>query len=159
MYDASCSCKSPQIGQSHRKSIENPLIQHGPVLGGQVNISMAVEDYEPYRRRLEEHGVPYCQDPNSAIGLKQLFCQDPDGNGLEFMIPESFDEATQRRSSDTGSGAGTASSGSWERPDDPFTKSRRPSPPERSGQHASGGSNALIFSVNRFIFNSLLGRS
>ncbi|MDP7661814.1 MAG: hypothetical protein QF451_00795, partial [Nitrospinota bacterium] len=137
----------------------NPLIQHGPVFGGQVNISMAVEDYEPYRRRLEEHGVPYCQDPNSAIGLKQLFCQDPDGNGLEFMIPESFDEATQRRSSDTGSGAGTASSGSWERPDDPFTKSRRPSPPERSGQHASGGSNALIFSVNRFIFNSLLGRS
>ena len=48
MYDASCSSKSPQIGRPARKSTENPLIQHGPVLeGGRSVIEYHYKDVLP----------------------------------------------------------------------------------------------------------------
>lgn len=59
------------------------------------HIAIGVDDFTEYQKRLEEAGVPYSRDPNARLGLKQLFFQDPDGNGLEFMLPATFEAAAR----------------------------------------------------------------
>ncbi|MFQ5912025.1 MAG: VOC family protein [Nitrospinota bacterium] len=60
------------------------------------HVAIGVEDFSEVRDRLQEAGVPYCENPNAHLGLKQLFFQDPDGNGLEFMVPATFEEAARK---------------------------------------------------------------
>ena len=60
------------------------------------HVALGIEDFSEIRDRLEKAGVQYCENPNERLGMKQLFFQDPDGNGLEFMVPASFEEATRR---------------------------------------------------------------
>ncbi len=60
------------------------------------HVAIGIEDYSQVRDRLRDAGVTFCEDPNAHLGLKQLFFQDPDGNGLEFMVPDSFEAAARR---------------------------------------------------------------
>ncbi|MFQ5691551.1 MAG: VOC family protein [Nitrospinota bacterium] len=60
------------------------------------HVAIGVEDFSEVRERLKEAGVPYCENPNAHLGLKQLFFQDPDGNGLELMVPASFEAAARK---------------------------------------------------------------
>ena len=60
------------------------------------HVAIGIEDFSEIRQRLEDEDLPYCENPNAALGMRQLFFQDPDGNGVEFMVPASFEEATQR---------------------------------------------------------------
>ena len=59
------------------------------------HVAIGIEDFSEIKQRLDDENLPYCENPNSALGLRQLFFQDPDGNGLEFMVPDSFDEAAR----------------------------------------------------------------
>lgn len=59
------------------------------------HVAIGIEDFSEIKQRLDDGNLPYCENPNSALGLRQLFFQDPDGNGLEFMVPDSFDEAAR----------------------------------------------------------------
>jgi catechol 2,3-dioxygenase-like lactoylglutathione lyase family enzyme len=60
------------------------------------HVALGIEDFSEIRDRLQQAGVSYCESPNANLGMKQLFFQDPDGNGLEFMVPASFEEAARR---------------------------------------------------------------
>jgi len=60
------------------------------------HVALGIEDFSEIRDRLEKAGIDYCENPNAGLGMKQLFFQDPDGNGLEFMIPASFEEAMRK---------------------------------------------------------------
>ena len=60
------------------------------------HVALGIEDFSEIRDRLEKAGIDYCENPNASLGMKQLFFQDPDGNGLEFMIPASFEEAMRK---------------------------------------------------------------
>ena len=59
------------------------------------HVAIGIEDFSEIKQRLDDANLPYCENPNSTLGLRQLFFQDPDGNGIEFMVPDSFDKATK----------------------------------------------------------------
>jgi len=49
------------------------------------HVALEVADVEAVRATLEEHGIPYQEGGNRALGMDQLFCRDPDGHVLEFV--------------------------------------------------------------------------
>lgn len=84
-----------QIHLLPKDTVLSPRFKNLKDLAWNRHIAMGVEDFTEYRRRLEEAGVPYSENPNAHLGLKQLFFQDPDGNGLEFMVPATFEAAAR----------------------------------------------------------------
>ncbi len=71
--------------QIHLMQLPNPEagIQR-PVHGGRDrHVALAVDGLDALRAKLEDAGVPYTL---SRSGRQALFCHDPDGNALEFVV-------------------------------------------------------------------------
>lgn len=59
--------------------------------------AFVVDDYEGLKRRFQEKGVIWSENPNSPVGTAQLFCLDPDGHTLEFQSGEFWGDRTWLR--------------------------------------------------------------
>ncbi|WP_059102609.1 VOC family protein [Shouchella shacheensis] len=51
----------------------------------QEHVAFRVESYEDTLVFLQQQDVPFIEKKNSKSGFRQIFCNDPDGNTLEFM--------------------------------------------------------------------------
>jgi len=69
--------------QLHIVFSENPL---KPPAGD--HYAVTVDDLEAVKRQLADHEVPYEPSPVQA-GYARMFVQDPFGNRIEFIAPES----------------------------------------------------------------------
>lgn len=56
---------------------------------GPVHMAFAIEaeDYEPWRRRLAEHGIPLRGEVAWPRGGRSLYFDDPDGHLIELATP------------------------------------------------------------------------
>ncbi|RLL47156.1 glyoxalase [Oceanobacillus piezotolerans] len=52
------------------------------------HLAIRVKSYNDTRRYLEEAGVDILLKPESKSGFAQIFCQDPDGNMIEFNVEQ-----------------------------------------------------------------------
>ena len=71
--------------QLHLMALPNPEAglqrpQHG---GRDRHVALGVSDLESLRAKLDQAGIAYTM---SKSGRAALFCRDPDGNALEFVI-------------------------------------------------------------------------
>lgn len=48
--------------------------------------ALEVKDLAPVRATLEAAGIPYQTGENDALGFSQIFCSDPDGHTIEFVV-------------------------------------------------------------------------
>ncbi len=49
------------------------------------HLALEVEDVAPLKERLEQEGVPFREGEVVLTNMRQIFCWDPDGNGIEFI--------------------------------------------------------------------------
>lgn len=71
--------------QIHLMRLPNPEArllrpEHG---GRDRHVALGVDDLEALRTKLEQAGIAYTM---SKSGRAALFCRDPDGNALEFIV-------------------------------------------------------------------------
>ncbi len=59
-----------------------------PRLPAGVHFAIMVDDLEDVKRQLADHEVPYEPSPVQA-GYARIFVNDPFGNRIEFLAPES----------------------------------------------------------------------
>ncbi|RKQ32486.1 VOC family protein [Oceanobacillus halophilus] len=52
------------------------------------HFAIRVKNYYQTLRYLQEAGVEILLKPNSKSGFAQIFCQDPDGNIIEFNVEQ-----------------------------------------------------------------------
>jgi catechol 2,3-dioxygenase-like lactoylglutathione lyase family enzyme len=57
-----------------------------PYLRDDHHIAFIIENYEETKKILESEGVPFREGRNAKLGLRQLFCWDPDGHLVELGI-------------------------------------------------------------------------
>jgi catechol 2,3-dioxygenase-like lactoylglutathione lyase family enzyme len=57
-----------------------------------IALNIALEDYEPEKKRLEGLGVSVLATDHAWIHVRSLYFSDPDGNLLEFVC---YDESVQ----------------------------------------------------------------
>lgn len=48
--------------------------------------ALEVKDLGPVREALDAAGIPYQDGENDALGFSQVFCSDPDGHTIEFVV-------------------------------------------------------------------------
>jgi len=77
----------PGQQQIHLMELDNPdknsqRPEHG---GRDHHVAFAVSSIEKISKSLEKLEIPFTK---SKSGRKALFCRDPDGNALEFIVPK-----------------------------------------------------------------------
>lgn len=50
-----------------------------------THLALEVEDVAPLKERLEKEGIPFREGEVVLTNMRQIFCWDPDGNGIEFI--------------------------------------------------------------------------
>ena len=50
-----------------------------------THLALEVEDVAPLKERLEQEGIPFREGEIVLTNMRQIFCWDPDGNGIEFI--------------------------------------------------------------------------
>ena len=48
-------------------------------------MALKVEDVEPVKQRLSEEGIAFREGEIILTNMRQVFCHDPDGYGVEFI--------------------------------------------------------------------------
>jgi len=48
--------------------------------------ALEVKDLAPVREALDAAEIPYQNGENDALGFSQVFCSDPDGHTIEFVV-------------------------------------------------------------------------
>lgn len=48
--------------------------------------ALEVKDLAPVRQTLDAAGIPYQTGENDDLGFSQVFCSDPDGHTIEFVV-------------------------------------------------------------------------
>lgn len=51
------------------------------------HVAIACTDFDAMRRTLDEHGIAYTSTVVPGLNVRQLFLQDPAGNGVELIFP------------------------------------------------------------------------
>ncbi|BBI99797.1 glyoxalase [Ferrigenium kumadai] len=71
--------------QIHLMLLPNPEAGlQRPAHGGRDrHVALGVDDMDDLKAKLDEAGLPYTL---SQSGRQALFCRDPDGNALEFVV-------------------------------------------------------------------------
>ena len=49
------------------------------------HLALQVKDIDAVQRTLDDAGIPYQLGTNHRLGLRQIFCADPDGHTIEFI--------------------------------------------------------------------------
>ncbi len=49
------------------------------------HVAFAIDDYEGTIKRLKEEGIPHLEQFIPALGFRQVFARDPNGNMVEFI--------------------------------------------------------------------------
>ncbi|UOQ44140.1 VOC family protein [Halobacillus salinarum] len=52
------------------------------------HVAFRVESYEATKQHLLQAGIEILEKPTSKSGFAQIFCADPDGNLIEFNVPQ-----------------------------------------------------------------------
>ena len=53
--------------------------------GRTTHMALEVEDVEPVKQRLSEVGIAFREGEIILTNMRQVFCRDPDGYGVEFI--------------------------------------------------------------------------
>ena len=53
--------------------------------GRATHLALEVEDVEPVKQRLAEAGIAFREGEIILTNMRQVFCRDPDGYGVEFI--------------------------------------------------------------------------
>ncbi len=53
--------------------------------GRATHMAIEVEDVEPVKQRLSEEGIAFREGEIILTNMRQVFCRDPDGYGVEFI--------------------------------------------------------------------------
>jgi catechol 2,3-dioxygenase-like lactoylglutathione lyase family enzyme len=72
--------------EAHSQSLGIPASPDSARTGAVDHIAFAGEDYEDVLRRLEQHGIEAAKNTVPGIGMRQLFCEDPNGVKIEINV-------------------------------------------------------------------------
>jgi catechol 2,3-dioxygenase-like lactoylglutathione lyase family enzyme len=59
-----------------------------PYLRDDHHIAFMIDDYEKATKILEQEGISFKEGRNANLGLRQIFCWDPDGHLVELGVYE-----------------------------------------------------------------------
>ena len=77
--------------QIHLMELDQPASQAKAKPAAEVphsratHLALEVEDVAPLKKRLEQEGIPFREAEIVLTNMRQIFCWDPDGNGIEFI--------------------------------------------------------------------------
>jgi catechol 2,3-dioxygenase-like lactoylglutathione lyase family enzyme len=72
--------------ESHSESLGIPASPRSERTGAVDHIAFAGEDYDEVLGRLEQNGVKASKNTVPGIGMRQLFCEDPNGVKIEINV-------------------------------------------------------------------------
>ena len=50
------------------------------------HVALEVQDVGAVKKTLDDNGIEYAEGGNSNLGMDQIFCRDPDGHVIEFVV-------------------------------------------------------------------------
>jgi len=79
----------PKAGSNSIHAARAAEIEHDThLVRDDHHIAFMIDDYEKTKQILEKEGVPFREGRNAKLGLRQLFCWDPDGHLVELGVYE-----------------------------------------------------------------------
>ncbi|MEY2853086.1 MAG: hypothetical protein RL030_218, partial [Pseudomonadota bacterium] len=69
---------------AHSNRLGIPVTKPAPGTGPFDHVAFTGDNYEELRGRLQSHGLPFHPHDSLAIGLRQIFIEDPNGLKLEL---------------------------------------------------------------------------
>ena len=70
--------------REHSESVGISVSKRAPGTGPLDHVAFNGDNYDELRSRLQDHGLPFHPHDSLAIGLRQIFLEDPNGLKLEL---------------------------------------------------------------------------